>query len=443
MKKNLLIAILGLAVVVLLAVVLWSKGPDKKKEYTKEDVGQEFVDENGGTNKVVKAVMNVDGNEKEEIEVVPLVRSVERRPLEPEATKRLHDGPVIVTALFEASGRGEHGSYGKTIRGSYLYTTTVRARSEIVSKEENAVTGTILVVEKRTFTQALDNLALSDVDVAIDLETLPVKQVKGWCDDVCDFFITGFGGYIPGAAPIAKTIKAGAGAIFNALNRIDGTSARRLLGVFDVEVPDDIDAYVSKRIAQTFGNDIHVALQSIQGKTYIITYKQAANGMPLNVDFTHEDGEPITEAEWEILRCANAFLDSNAVPDTRCRVGQSWTIWADEVQELFGAAGEGRADGKVKVVRVDDQPDGDWTLKIEPSEITFRSNTGTTSGRMKVKDGNGLVDAENASVKSLQTTAEGSLHALNKKRHALFFDFVKKINGDAHLRFILTVDPAE
>ena len=38
-------------------------------------------------------------------------RSVVRRPLEPEATRRLHDGPVLVTALFEASGKGEHASH--------------------------------------------------------------------------------------------------------------------------------------------------------------------------------------------------------------------------------------------------------------------------------------------------------------------------------------------
>ena len=113
------------------------------------------------------------------------------------------------------------------------------------------------------------------------------------------------------------------------------------------------------------------------------------------------------------------------------------------MQELFGCAGDGRAEGKIRIERVDDQPDGNWTLKLEPAEVQFRTSDGTAAGKMHVKDGNGLVDAKNASVKSLHATASGNLRSLNKKRHFLFFDFVKRIDGNSNLRFTFTANPAE
>ena len=427
MNKNAIIAILGIAVVVL-AVVVWLK-------FIPSSTGGAG---GGGGEPPISSDPDSGGDGSEVIHV-------ERKPLEPEATKRLHDGPVIVSSLFEASGRAEHGGYGKTVRGSYLYTTTVKARSEILSKEENEATGSVRVVEKRTFTQARDNLSLSELDVAVDLETLPVGQVKTFVDGVIAV-VGGIANLITegAATPYIAAAKAAVASGFMAINAIDGTSARGLLGAFGVEIPENIEDYVNERVSRFAGgklNEVRVALQSIEGKTFIITYTQAANGMPLNVDFKHEGGGPISEAEWEILRSANAFLDANAVPNTSCSVGDYWPVWADEVQELFGAAGSGRAEGEIRVERVEDQPDGAWTLKIKPADVLFRSTDGTASGKMHVKDGNGLVDAKNASVKSLQATAEGNLRSLNKTRHALFFDFVKKLNGDANLRFTLSVNP--
>ena len=443
MNKNIVIGILVAAVVALLTVILWPKPGPIVDPSPVGPIGSTNI-VNGVTNVVIETKTMVDGEEKKEIVEEPIIRSVERRPLEPEATKRLHDGPVVVSSLFEAKGKAEHASYGKAILGSYLYTTTVKARSEVLEKSEDAMTGKVRVVEKRTFLQARDHLALFDLDVAIALDTLPVAQVKGWVDGAVNVV----GGIVtcidPVAVPVLATVKAGVWSAFKALEQIDGASARGMLGLFGVKIPENLEVYVNDRISKYAGRqlqDAHVALQSIEGKSYLITYTQSANGQPLNVDFEHEDGGPISEAEWEILRSANVFLDSNAVPDTRCSVGKRWTIWADEAQELFGAAGEGRAEGKISVERVDDQPDGTWTLRIEPSEIRFRSNAGTAAGSMQVKDGNGLVDANNASVKSLQATAKGNLATLNKKRHAMFFDFVKRLNGDSNLRFTLTVDP--
>lgn len=457
MNKNSIIAIIG-ALVALMTITLFVKeirgrGP---VELSKKDVGKTIVDESGVTNIVVETATISDGKTNTVIEVAPVLRSVERRPLEPEATKRLHEGPVVISSLFEASGKAEHKSYGKTVRGSYLYNTTVVAQSEVKEKEENNETGLVRVVERRKFLQSRDSISLTDVDVAIALDTLPVDQVRVWVDNACNL-VGGASAIISSVAPLtapfmaiaggsATTIKATVASAFATLYKIDGVSARTMLGAFGVEIPQNLEDFANKWVSQKVKDqlsNVHNAIQSIEGKAFLITYTQNEKGLPLKVDYANEDGTPITDAEWEILRAANVFLDSNVVPDTRCRVGDAWMVWADEVQELFGAAGEGRAEGKIRVERGKDQPNGDWSLQIEPAEIQFRTNDGTAAGKMQVKDGNGLVDAKNASVKSLQATATGNLRSLNKKRHFLFFDFVKRFEGNSNLRFTLTVAPAK
>lgn len=384
-------------------------------------------------------------------------RSVERRPLEPEATKRLHDGPVVVSSVLEASGKAEWARFGGLVRGSYLYTTTVMAHSEVLEKSEDKETGQVHVKERRKFLQARDSISLSELDVALALDTLPVDQIEQWAKQTC-CLVSGIcvvlAPLIPPAAPwlvassvvVGKNMESMVSAAFAALHRIDGTSARGLLGSFGVEIPANIEQFANERMLKLAAEKTAIvrhALQTIEGKSFLIMYEQAKDGAPLKIDYQNEDGTPITDAEWEILRSANAFLDSNVVPDTRCRVGDSWTIWADEVVDLFGIACGGRVEGEIRVERESDQPDGEWTLKVEPSTVEYRGDSGVVSGKMEVKGGNGLVDAKNVSVKSLQVTADGNLRSLNKERHFLFFDFVKRIKGDSNLRFSLSVAPAK
>ena len=408
-----------------------------------------------GTSRVETPII-IDGTTNTIVESVSIVRSVERRPLEPEATKRLHDGPVVISSLFEASGTGEYANYGKAYRGSYLYTTTVLANSQVMNKQEDEDTGMIRVVERRRFLQARDHIVLSEVDVALALDTLPVDQVRTWVDNACTF-VAGACAIVTKVVPItapftaivgggAVAVKSATAAAFNALYKVDRIGARALVESLGVKIPDNLDAYISKKFsdwAETNLLPFHTALQPIEGKSFLITYLQSTNGAPLKIDYANEDGSPISDAEWEILRSANVFLDSNVVPDTRCSVGDTWTVWADEVQELFGCAGDGRVEGKIRVERVEDQKDGTWTLKVEPATVEFRSTDGTAAGKMQIKDGNGLVDAENASVKTLHATADGNLRSLNKKRHFMFFDFVKRLDGDSNLRFTLTAEPAK
>ena len=435
MNKNSIIAILGIATSLAFAD---SKLPPVGTRVVDEKTGIEYV--------IVEVPTSIDGVIITTLEKVPTTRGARHRPLEPEATKRLHDGPVIVSSFFEASGRAEHASFGKAVQGSYLYTVSVTGRSEVVENEV-ADSGRILVKERRTFLASRDNLSLSKIDAAIALDTLPVEQVHDWCVQGCSAaaVISTYCGHPELGAGFASASAAIEG-YYRVLKQIDGVSIRGFLGAFGVNVPDNVDGWASGQLAKIAKREldsVHGVIQSIEGKSFLITYEQEASGKPLDISYRNEDGSPISDAEWEILRQANLFLDQDMVPNARCRVGDSWKVWADEVQDLFGIAGDGRAEGKIAVTRDDNQPNGDWTLRLSGTEIFFRSDTGTISGKMELKDGNGLVDARKASVKSLQATAEADLRTMNKKRHAMFFEFVKRFKGNANLRFTLTTQSIE
>ena len=435
MNKNLLIGILG-------AVAIMAQAKPAMPE-----VGTHIVDPKSGIEYVVVNVpVVIDGVTNMVPQVAPIVRKAPMpRHLEPEATKRLHNGPVEVSSFFEASGRADWAEKGYEVRGSYRYTVIVKAQSEVKTNVVNDKTGTIHVEELRTFTESRPWLALSDIDAALALDTLPVDQVHDWCISAGSIAATLAAefGRVETAASIAA-VTATIESAYQIAKKIDGASVRGILGIFDVKVPEEIDRFVAKKIEEILKGKykwLHSQIDSIEGKSFLISYDQEATGKPLDVTYRNTDGSPISDAEWEILRQANLFLDQNVVPDKRCHVDDEWKVWADEVQNLFGIVGNGRAEGRISVRRAADQPNKDWTLQLAPTEVAFRSDAGTISGKMQLKDGNGIVDHEKASVRSLHAIATGDIQSMNKARHAMFFDFVKRFRGKADFRFTLMVEP--
>ena len=143
MNKNTIIAVLGIAVA---ASSVYAKTP------AVPEVGTRITDSKTGIEyEVVNVPMVIDGVTNMIPQVTSVVRKAQRRPLEPEATKRLHDGPVIVTSFFEASGKADWAEKGGEIRGSFIYTVTVKAKSEVKKNVADEKTGTIHVEELRTF----------------------------------------------------------------------------------------------------------------------------------------------------------------------------------------------------------------------------------------------------------------------------------------------------
>lgn len=367
---------------------------------------------------------------------VAKTRSLTRKPLEPEATKRLADGPQTIDVVFEGTGRGSWKKLGVEVSGRYFFTTIVKAISEIKSKEETS-RGNFEVTEYRKFIQVQDQLTVDETDVALALqETLPLDTVAT--------VVKGIGSVVASFDPITGgSIIGGAEAAYAGAKEVDGTSIRGLLGQFGVNVPENVEDYV-KKFSTDFLNgkleNVRSKVHSIQGKTYKIVYLQNKEGAPLRVDFTNLDGSPIAEDEWEILKYANVFLDAQIIPDKRVQPGDAWNVDAEVIAGLVDSvANGGSCDGQITVERRDNRPDGDWELGFRPARILTRSDGGATTGEFTISSGNAIGDQENAYVKIMQIVGKGRLGKRKSERYAIF-DFMTKISGDCDYRAMMRSD---
>ena len=369
----------------------------------------------------------------------PKTRSLTRKPLEPEATKRLADGPQIIDVIFEATGRGVWKKNGVAVSGRYCLISVVKAQSEVRGKEETD-RGNFEVTEIRKFLEVRDQLTVDETDVALALEeTLPL--------DTISTVVKGIGRIVAIFDPITgPLIVEGTDVARQHVSNVDGESLRGLMGKFGVKIPDNVEDYVKKQSTDFVNRkleNVHNKMHSIEGKSYKIVYIQNKEGAPLRVDFTNVDGSPIAEDEWEILKLANVFLDAQMIPDKRVQPGDHWNVDAEVLAGLADAvANGGTCEGKITVERKDDMPNGDWELNFRPATIVTRADNGATAGEFKISKGNAIGDAKNGYVKAMQMVGTGRLGKTKSKRYVIF-DFMEKIDGDCTYRAFMTTDRKE
>ena len=369
----------------------------------------------------------------------PKTRSLTRKPLEPEATKRLTDGPQVIDVTFTATGRGVWKKNGIAVSVRYCLNSVVKAQSEVRGKEETA-RGNFEVTEIRKFLEVRDQLTVDETDVALAIEeTLPL--------DTISTVVKGIGSVVALFDPLSgATIVGGTDVALDQASNVDGMSLRGLLGNFGVKIPDNVEDYV-KKLSTDFCNgqleNVHNKVHSIEGKSYKIVYIQNKEGAPLRVDFTNVDGSSIAEDEWEILKLANVFLDAQMIPDKRVQPGDHWDVDAEVLAGLADAvANGGTCEGKITVERKDDMPNGDWELNFRPATIVTRADNGATAGEFKISKGNAIGDAKNGYVKAMQMVGTGRLGKAKSKRYVII-DFMEKIDGDCTYRAFMTTDRKE
>lgn len=467
--KNAIIAILGIAVIGLAAVLFLSGKPSKVGPETNHELAEtktavsepsrepppspetwtaftEIVTNaiDAGKGDVVEITTTGEKNSKGETrnvkkteKVLKKKRSLTRKPLEPEATKRLADGPQTIEIVFEGTGRGSWKKLGVEVSGRYFFTSIVKAVSTVDAVKEETARGNFEVTEIRKFVQVQDHLTVDDTDVALALEeTLPLDAISATVKGIgmiLDFFVPGVGEEVGVMTDVAR----------ESVKMVDGTSVRGLLGAFGVDIPADVEDYI-KTASTEFCNgqleNVHNKIQSIQGKSYKIVYVQNAEGAPLTVDFTNVDSSPIAEDEWDILKLANVFLDAQIIPDKRVQPGDTWNIEAEVIAGLVDAVAQGgTCEGQITVERKDNLDNGDWELCFHPAQIRTRADGGATTGDFKIAAGNAIGDKENAYVKSMQVAGTGRLGKTKSERYAIF-DFMTKISGNCEYRALMSTD---
>jgi hypothetical protein len=297
------------------------------------------------------------------------------------------DEPQGLTSIFEVTGKGTLAAVGGAGDVSFYYLMKTVATSKIEDKEEFE-SGKIKVTEIRSFSEATEVMKVSDVNLRVDLSTVPVDAIANTgylIGGVASLFDPELG------LSIADTV-----ADFrNTIDSFNGTDAKPafdMLKKFGIDVQriisEPVEGYLKGLMDQ-----VHSHVNAVKGKSYRFIYWTDKAGEPLRVRYENVDHSPISLEEQNVLNYVNLFIDCHVLPDKNCRPGASWTINPASIGNMFGAVADGACSGEVRVRRGNDLPDGNWSLSVDPATITFYSkdrrpvgNVNSVAARVLVMD---------------------------------------------------------
>jgi hypothetical protein len=345
---------------------------------------------------------------------------VKKKSIAPKAVERVRSRTI--KGQFVTTGRGEDAKWGIGKEANFRYTVIVAAESKILSKKA-LPEGNIKVEEIRTFKKVVDSMVVSDVDFKLRLDTIPVETFSKAIDVVAAGWAFTTGDIASSSATIA-----GNHYVKSKLNKLDGKSLRLLLGWAGItptaEVEKELNKLANDKVAEVFAG-----VMPISGKSYKITYYQDKNGQPMWVKFKYADGKDVlNDKEKMVLRRVNSFMDYNMVPDKKCRPGDSWKVNAEDIEEVFDPYVPGKYSGSIKVQRKANDSKGNWVIAMEQCVINTVSNSGTTTGSLRLKQGTAIVNPENICINDLTVSGQAKLKRLSRHH----FLFTARISGECN-----------
>lgn len=377
----------------------------------------------------------------DEIEVAPGKDKfkITRTTVKGGVTEKLKKGePQKISLVFQTSGRAADADWGLKGSGAFVLNTFVECESVILDKLET-VHGNIKVVEKRTFTKARQKLDVFDTDVSLALyETLPLEEATLVVAVVGEAVANTPSPY----APIGKAVSGGAMLVAEMAKKFDGISMKETLSRYGINVPKKLEGKINEFIAKEVATNKLMRVEDVEGKSYRITYVQSAEGKPMDVEITRFDKrEPMSEQEVLLLRRANALMDWQIIKGGEPKVGSEWTVDSGDFESLFDPYVEGRYSGEVVVRREQDEPNGDWKLKVKPGFVKIVSGRGksNTTGQVRIDGGEAKIDEPNCRIKVMELV--GKAGARNLSKHHLLFK--SHVDGECTFRAILTSSPVE
>jgi len=247
----------------------------------------------------------------------------------------------------------------------------------------------------------------------LNLSTLPLEafdKASNLAIGVCGA-IFGFpaGPIIWGKDQLAKLVK-----------KIDGVSIKDTLNSIGLWKPDFDEIACQLCGEGPLKGFIKGKFKQIEGKSYKIIYLQDADNMPLIFHYTYEDGTPVTNDEENlILDRVNALIDHHSVPNINCKVGDTWRISAENIQECFDPFVDGTYTGEISVNRMSNDDHKNWVLKLDPAQINVIGKHGSVTGSLRLKDGKAIVNPNAYSVTDVSVEGEATLRKLSR-HHILF-----------------------
>lgn len=338
------------------------------------------------------------------------------------------DEPQGLTTLFEVTGKGTLAAVGGAGDVSFYYLMKTVATSKIEDKEEFE-SGKIKVTEIRSFSEATEVMKVTNVNVRVDLSTVPVDAIAN----------TGYliGGIASLFNPkVGQDIAETVAAVREAVDSFDGADAKpafELLKGFGIDVERVVTEPVEEYLKGLM-DEVHKHVNAVQGKSYRFIYWTDKAGEPIRVRYENIDHSPISDEEQNVLNYVNLFIDCHVLPDRNSRPGDSWPINPASFGAMFGSAAGETCSGEVLVRRGNDLPDGDWSLSVDPATITFYSKDRRPVGNVKLCGGKGIGDGRRAILRELQIDGKGKLRKKESDTYLWFYEFITKTEGDCQFR---------
>ena len=334
------------------------------------------------------------------------------------------DEPQGLTSIFEVTGKGTRAEVGGAGDVSFYYLMKTVATSKIEDKEEFE-SGKIKVTEIRSFSEATEVIKVTNVNVRVDLSTVPVDAIANT-------------GYLIGSLvslfnpEVGQDIAETVAAVRETVDSFDGADAKsafELLKGFGIDVKRVVTEPVEEYLKGLM-NDVHRHVNAVQGKSYRFIYWTDKAGEPIRVRYENIDHSPISDEEQNVLNYVNLFIDCHVLPDKNCRPGASWTINPASIGNMFGAVADGACSGEVCVRRGNDLPDGNWSLSVDPATITFFSEDRRPVGNVKLCGGKGIGDGRRAILRELQIDGKGKFRKKESDTYLWFYElFLVKLNA--------------
>ena len=133
----------------------------------------------------------------------------------------------------------------------------------------------------------------------------------------------------------------------------------------------------------------------------------------------NEDDSPISEKEQLLLKRFNIFMDYDVVPHRELKVGEHWSINSENLSELYDPFIEGSFSGEIKVTLKEKDENNKWTLEMAPCLLSVVSDSGKTTGHIKVDSGFAKIKPEDITVDEMNSKGKVDIKYLSR-HHFLF-----------------------
>lgn len=271
----------------------------------------------------------------------------------------------ISSAAGNLNGQAVKKDWGFAATATFNYTWGMESTSYIEKNDG------LTIVEVRSFDKVVENVAVSDVGVGMDIP----DEVGTFLDVMVSFMNPSAAGWVSVLNKRSVTVPEWALDLLRNVNCL----------------PPNFDPKVLLGRMKMFTQEEGKYL--LEGKKVRITFKDGQGIIRIEPI----DGTALTPREMDVIKRSNFVMDHYLMPEREVAVGESWTVPGNVFGGMVDPRLSGKLTGEVKVSRKADFPMENneiaRRLGLEGGEVGFVSTVGNMSqtGRLHNISGSSLI----------------------------------------------------